>query len=134
SAEYGTDRYGREESPIWLALHRGDLDAVERLLGELERPGKSLLRSRKLAPVAARLDALAALGRRDTLERDAPSLLRPATYLEPYALRALALVREDAALLERAADSFDAMSLTWHAARTRRALAPGSGHPATTRP
>jgi predicted ATPase/DNA-binding SARP family transcriptional activator/class 3 adenylate cyclase len=122
SDEYGTDRYGREESPIWLALHRGDLDAVERLLGELERPGKSLLRSRKLTPVAARLDALAALGRRDTLERDAPSLLKPGTYLEPYALRALGLVREDATLLEQAAERFVAMSLAWHAAQTRRVL------------
>jgi len=125
SAQYGTDRYGREESPIWLALHRGDLDSVEHLLAELERPGKSLLRSRKLTPLAARLDALAALGRREALERDAPLLLRPGTYLEPYALRALALVREDDALLEQAADSFEAMSLTWHAARTRRALIAG---------
>jgi predicted ATPase len=123
SEEYGTARYGREESTIWLALHRGDLDAVERLLEELERPGKSLLRSRKLAPVAARFDALAALGRRNTLERDAPALLRPGTYLEPYALRALGLVRGNAALLGKAADSFDAMKLTWHAKQTRRALA-----------
>ena len=122
SEEYGTDRYGREESPIWLALHRGDLDAVERLLGELERPGQSLLRSRKLTPVAARLDALAALGRRDSLERDAPSLLKAGTYLEPYALRALGLVREDSTLLEQAADRFAAMSLAWHAAQTRGVL------------
>ena len=122
SHAYGSDRYGREESPIWLALHRGDLGGVERLLGELERPGKSLLRSRKLSPVAARLDALAALGRRDTLERDAPSLLKPGTYLEPYALRALGLVREDSTLLEQAADRFAAMSLAWHAARTRGVL------------
>ncbi|TML70818.1 MAG: hypothetical protein E6G14_04140 [Actinobacteria bacterium] len=119
SEGYGTDRYGREESPIWLALHRGDLGAVERLLEELELPGKSLLRSRKLSPVAARLDALAALGRRNTLERDAPSLLKPATYLEPYALRALGIVREEPTLLERAADRFAAMSLGWHAAQTR---------------
>ena len=122
SHAYGSDRYGREESPIWLALHRGDLDAVDRLLVELERPEKPLLRSRKLTPVAARLDALAALGRRDSLERDAPSLLRAGTYLEPYALRALGLVREDSTLLEQAADRFAAMSLAWHAAQTRGVL------------
>jgi DNA-binding SARP family transcriptional activator/class 3 adenylate cyclase len=123
SEKYGTDRYGREESAIWLALRRGDLDTVERLLGELERPGKSLLRSRKLAPVAARLDALAALERRDTLEQDAPPLLRPGTYLEPFALRALGLVRGDPALVEQAADEFEAMALGWHAAQTRNLLA-----------
>jgi hypothetical protein len=71
SEEYGIDRYGREESPIWLALHRGDLAAVERRLEELEQPGESLLRSRKLAPVAARLDALAASVR----ERDVVGVL-----------------------------------------------------------
>ena len=72
--------------------------------------------------MAARLDALAALGRRDTLERDAPSLLKPGTYLEPYALRALGLVREDSTLLEQAADRFAVMSLAWHAAQTRGVL------------
>jgi hypothetical protein len=87
------------------------------------------LRSRKLTPVAARLDALAALGRRGSLERDAPALLKAGTYLEPYALRALGLVREDPALLEQAADRFDAMSLAWHAAQTRGVLA-GSHAPA----
>ena len=122
SHAYGTDRYGREESPIWLALHRGDLGAVERLLGELERPGKSLLRSRKLAPVAARLDALAALGRRETLERDTPPLMRPGTYLEPFALRALGVVREDDGLAEQAVERFEAMDLDWHAAQTRAQL------------
>jgi DNA-binding SARP family transcriptional activator len=129
SEEFGTDRHGREESPIWLALHRGDLDEVDRLLGELERPEQPLLRSRKLTPVAARLDALAALGRRGSLERDAPALLKAGTYLEPYALRALGLVREDSTLLEQAADRFDAMSLAWHAAQTRGVLA-GSHAPA----
>jgi len=123
SEDYGTDRYGREESPIWLALHRGDLGAVEILLERLERPGKTLLRSRKLSPVAARLDALAALGKRDTLERDAPPLLQQGTYLEPVALRALGIVREDATLLQQAVDRFDAMCLAWHAAQTRRTLA-----------
>jgi DNA-binding SARP family transcriptional activator len=118
----GVDHYGRTESLIWLALHRADLAAAERLLDELERPRNSLIRSRKFSPIAARFDALAALGRRETVERDAPQLLRPQTYLEPFALRALGLVREDPELIERAAASFDAMTLGWHAAQTRRLL------------
>lgn len=115
----GVALYGRAESAIWLALHRGDLAAAETLLEELERPGKSLLRSWKLAPIAARLDALAALGRVEALERDAPALARPGTYLEPFALRALGIVRRDPALVDEAARRFDAMALAWHAAQTR---------------
>ena len=119
----GVELYGRAESPIWLALHRGDLAAVERLLEEFERPRKSLMRRRKLAPVAARLDALAALGKRETVERDAAVLLRPGTYLEPFALRAIGLVQQDETLLEQAAQRFDTIGLAWHAARTRALLA-----------
>ena len=119
SDESGIDLYGRAESLIWLALHRRDLTLVERLLAELDQPRKSFLRSRKLAPVAARLDALAALGRRETLEHDAPPLLRPGTYLEPFALRALGVVREDEGLTEQAVERFEALGLDWHAAQTR---------------
>src|SRR5205823_4075965 len=122
SEESGVDLYGRAESLIWLALHRNDLTEVERLLGELEQPRKSLLRSRKLAPPAARLDALAALGRRETLERDAPPLLRPQTYLEPFALRALGVVRKNVELVEQATRRFEAMGLSWHAAQTSALL------------
>ena len=125
SESSGVDHYGRTESLIWLALHRGELADVARLLEELERPQKSLIRTRKFAPVAARLDALAALGRDEALERDAPPLLRPGTYLEPFALRALGLVRHDPALVEQAERRFDAMALDWHAAQTRRILAAG---------
>src|SRR5204862_7518340 len=88
SESSGVDHYGRTESLIWLSLHRRELADVERLLEELERPKRSLIRSRKFAPVAARLDALAALGRKETLAPDAPPSLRPGTYLEPFAPRA----------------------------------------------
>jgi DNA-binding SARP family transcriptional activator len=118
----GVDRYGRVETSLWLALHRRDLDAVERLLAEQEQPRQTFLRSRKLAPVAARLDALAALGRADDVEREAPQLLRPGTYLEPFALRALGVVREDAKQVDAAAQRFTEMSLTWHGAQTRALL------------
>jgi hypothetical protein len=49
-------------------------------------------------------------------------LLQADTYLEPFALRALGLVREDANLIERAAGRFDAFGLDWHAAHTRALL------------
>jgi class 3 adenylate cyclase len=122
SEESGVDLYGRAESLIWLALHRRDLAAVEHLLEELEQPKKSLLRSRKFAPIAARLDALATLGRREMLERDAPPLLRSGTYLEPFALRALGVVRKDGELIEQAARRFEAMRLSWYATQTSALL------------
>jgi predicted ATPase/DNA-binding SARP family transcriptional activator len=133
SEESGVDLYGRAESLIWLSLHRSDLAEVERLLGELERPRKSLLRSRKLAPVVARLDALAALGNRQALEHDALPRLRPCTYLEPFALRALGVVRKDERLIEQAMERFERLGLEWHAAQTRTRLEEKEGAPALSR-
>jgi DNA-binding SARP family transcriptional activator/class 3 adenylate cyclase len=118
------EEYGRViDTRLRLALVRGDLERAEQLLAESERPAKTLIRSTKLAPAAARLDALAALGKRAALEKEAPPLARPGTYLEPFALRALGLLRADPNLLEQAADSFDAMALAWYAAQTRKILA-----------
>ncbi len=71
------------------------------------------------ATATARLDALLALGDRARLEQEARSLLRPGTLFEPFALRALGVVREDEELVARAAERFDAMGLDWHAAQTR---------------
>jgi DNA-binding SARP family transcriptional activator len=117
------EEYGRVvDARLRLALVRGDLERAERLLAESERPAKTLIRSTKLAPVAARLDALAAFGRGAALEREAPPLAQAETYLEPFALRALGLLREDPILLEQAADRFDAMALAWYAAQTREML------------
>jgi hypothetical protein len=48
------------------------------------------------------------------------NILQPGTYLEPFALRALAIVREDDALLEQAIGRFQQMGLTWHAEQTRK--------------
>jgi DNA-binding SARP family transcriptional activator/class 3 adenylate cyclase len=118
-----TEEYGRVvDARLRLALVRGDLEQAERLLAELERPTKRLIRSTKLAPAAAWLDALAVLRRREAVEREAPPLARPETYLEPFALRALGLVRENPSLLEQATARFDAMSLGWYAAQTRGML------------
>ena len=79
-----------------------------------------------LPAVAVRLDALASLKERSTVERAAPSLVQPGSYLEPVALRALGAVREDERLLEQAADRSDAMGLSWHAEQTRKLVAPGT--------
>jgi class 3 adenylate cyclase len=106
---------------IWLALLRGDLDRLDRLeVLDLAR-GQTWY---ALPAAAARLDALAALKERSLVERDAPPLLQPGTYLEPFALRALGAVREDNLLIEQAVDRFAAMGLEWHAEQSRRLLAP----------
>jgi class 3 adenylate cyclase len=101
---------------LLLAIHRGDLTAVESLLGE---PAVRTSNWFYLGSMAAHLDGLAALGERERVEREAARALRPGTYLEPFALRALGLVREDEALLGQAAEHFEAFGLEWHAARTR---------------
>ena len=75
-----------------------------------------------LSSMAAHMDGLAALGQRARVESEARRLLQPGAYLEPFALRALGLVREDASLVERAADRFESSGLYWHAARTRELL------------
>jgi class 3 adenylate cyclase len=100
---------------LQLALHRNDLKSVESLLGE---PAVRRTNWFYLSSMATHLDALAALGRRDRLEVEAARVLQPDTYLEPFALRALGVVRADADLIERAADRFGALGLDWHAAKT----------------
>ena len=56
------------------------------------------------------------------MEREAARHVETETYLEPFALRALGIVRDDKSLIERAADRFAALDLDWHAARTRERL------------
>jgi class 3 adenylate cyclase len=102
-----------------LALHRNDLAAVESLLGE---PGIRRSYWPYLASMATHLDGLAALGERARVEAEASPFLQANTYLEPFALRALGIVREEANLIERAAGRFEALGLDWHAARTRALL------------
>ena len=97
-----------------LALVRNDLETVERLL-----ESDAAMYFGTAAAEAARLDALLALGRRERVEEEAEPLLKPDTYLEPFALRALGLVRRNDDLVARALDRFDAMGLDWHAAETR---------------
>jgi class 3 adenylate cyclase len=106
------------ETPrLQLSLLRGDLETAERLL----ESGEAMYFARTAA-AAARLDALAALGRRERVEGEAEPLLQPNTYLEPFALRALGLVREDGELILQALDRFASMGLDWHADQTRALL------------
>jgi class 3 adenylate cyclase len=104
----------------WLALLRGEVENITPLEpADLAR----IQHEYALPTAAARLDALAALRERVSVEQDAPRLLQPGTYLEPFALRALGAVREDESLIEQAADRFDAVGLNWHAEQSRRLLA-----------
>ena len=75
-------------------------------------------------PPSAFLDALAALGDRERIEAEAPKWLQEGTFGEPFALRALGIVRGDRTLLRQALERFEAMELSWHAEQTMRLLLP----------
>jgi len=113
----GMEGYGYAlDSPrLRLALIRGDLQAASRLLEV--RPTKTYTMGAGV--IAARLDGLAAIGDRERLEGEAEPSLQPGTYLEPFALRALGLVRGDEVLIEHAIARFEAIGLDWHAGQTR---------------
>jgi class 3 adenylate cyclase len=100
---------------IRLALARGQLERVEALLFALreQEPGGNP----SLTTRAASIDGLVALGRAAEVAHQAETLVR-CRYLEPFALRAVALANDNESLLERADDSFTALELPWHAAQT----------------
>jgi class 3 adenylate cyclase len=103
------------ESPrLRLALVRRNLQHV----GEALEAAASHNLSFGLARLAARMDAFAALGDRRRVEEDAPPLVQAGTYIEPFALRALGIVREDEALVGQASDRLRGMGLVWHAEQT----------------
>ena len=102
---------------VRLEIIRGDLAAVRRLLGEDDVFAKRRT-GYHLGRISIRLDALAALRDRVRLEDEAPRFLRPGTYLEPFALRALGIVRADETLVQQAQACFRALGLEWHAAQT----------------
>ncbi len=106
---------------IRLALVRGQLTEVERLL--VETIPREELDLGFFTALTARLDALVALRDRKQVEAEAPPLVLPSTYVEPFALRALGVVREEETLIDEAAARFEAMELDWHAGETRRLLA-----------
>ena len=100
-----------------LALLRGELDRIANLLTDEEW----LTRQTWFAlPYAAmRLDALAVIGTTREVEEAAVTLAPPDSYLEPFALRALGMTREDEALLRSADERFRALGLLWHADQTK---------------
>jgi class 3 adenylate cyclase len=100
-----------------LALIRGDLTALERLLEDSSAWLEWWIGH--LSSVALRFDGFAALGRKEDVEADAPKFARPGTYPEPFALRALGRVRGDQSLIDQAVASFEAMGLAWHAEQTK---------------
>jgi hypothetical protein len=118
------------ESPrLRLALLRGNLQPV----GEALEAAASHNLSFGLARLVARMDALAALRDRQRVEEDAPPLLQAGTYIEPFALRALGIVREDETLVGQASDRLRAMGLVWHADQTHALIEAASlpgGHSA----
>ena len=66
---------------------------------------------------------LAALGRSDLVENEAPTLLEDASILRPFALRALGATRGDDDLLAKADERFASLWLDWHRSQTERLLA-----------
>jgi hypothetical protein len=71
----------------------------------------------------ARLDALLALRDYESIEREAPLLLRAGSVPEPFALRALGAARKDDELIARSDNRFRALGLAWHAGQTESLLA-----------
>jgi class 3 adenylate cyclase len=115
--EARADAIGMEGYRLWfdpprirLALALGDLAALERLVAEepaFYHEGG-----------AAFLDALVALDDRERIEEQSPRLNAPGTYVEPFALRALGVARDESELIRQALERFEAMRLTWHAEQT----------------
>ena len=99
-----------------LAIARGDLDLLEELLADEE-----WLRRQSwfaLPAAAARLDALAVIGDAAGVDEAASSFATPGSYVEPFAIRALGIVREDEALLRKADERFSVLGLRWYSAQT----------------
>lgn len=118
--ELGMEGYGHvlDAPRLQLALARKAFDEAERLIAVPIVPrGQNWF---SLSAQAGRFDTLMMLRDRKRAEAEAvPDLLDSATYLQPFALRALGIIREDEGLVQRAVERFEAMDLGWHAAQTR---------------
>jgi class 3 adenylate cyclase len=125
--EAKADALGMEGYRQWLAPPRIRLAIARDDLGELRRlvdaVGAEDLEPWAYEMPAALLDALVALGDPESIESEAPKWLRPKTYVEPFALRALGFARADESMLADAAALFEGMELDWFAGETRKLLA-----------
>ncbi len=118
-ADLGKEGFGmRAGIAAEIAIARGDLAEVERILGTWNRPGLD-----DADGLAARLDALVAIEHRTEIEAEAPALLIPRSYIEAFALRALGWARDDSEMILRAISRFEQMGMTWHADETKRSMA-----------
>ena len=119
--DLGMEGYNAFSDPlrIEILLARGELEEVERKIRDWSPDGFE-----DVEGLVAHLNALVALERRSEIEEIAPNLLRPQTYLEPFALRSLGFARADDALIQQAVDQFEEMRLVWHAAQTKKLLSP----------
>jgi hypothetical protein len=104
----------REPSLLRLAMLRGDRGATEAILAADPGPDVWDVDYR-----AARLDALALLGDRTGVEAEAERALELGGYVEPFALRALGVVRARRDLLADAAARFAAMGMARRVDETR---------------
>jgi hypothetical protein len=116
----GYEGYGRWLHPLLahLALLRGDLAKAQELLDESGEAWLQTMDS-SLYAGATRLDTLVALGRTEQADAEATRLAEPGTFLEPFALRTLGLVRGDSELVHGSIERFESLGLDWHAAKTR---------------
>ena len=91
---------------IRLALNRGDLAAVSRMVAVSTRfiPRRAIWYFP--AAISTRLDALAALGKAAQLEEEASEFLDQDSLMGAFAIRAVGRLRGDHAMLEAAAERF----------------------------
>lgn len=125
--ERAADNLGMQRNPVLdaprlrLALLRNDHEHTSELLNRIEANQGWYLRGHgtSLATLIARIDAHATLGHQDQVERLATRLAVPGTFVQPFALRALAVIRRDRVLLDQATARFNDLDLEWHAQQTR---------------
>jgi class 3 adenylate cyclase len=95
-----------------LAIARGSLAVLEILADEAWLRRQTWF---ALPSAAVRLDVFAIIGSAADIEG---SFAPPGSYVEPFAVRALGVAREDEALLADADRRFRALGLEWHAEQT----------------
>jgi DNA-binding SARP family transcriptional activator len=124
--ERAADDLGLRDTPVLdaprlrLALIRDDRERASDALARIEAQQGWYSRGHgtSLATLVARLDALSTLGYRAEVEREAVRLVSPSTFVAPFALRALGVVRGDQELVTRAVARFEELGLEWYAAQS----------------